>query len=666
MTALDDGPVRPVTPFAEVGEYRSAAGGEQVLVLPEHPRRLGPVSRLLLARLVVAVVVVQAVGAWLFFGTSSHPARAAGAGLVFPGAGFLYDAAPLLFLFTVVLLVVALVLWWGLSAHFAIPLVWLAAAGGAALVANGPRIWTDRGAHWAWAIWPAYGLALAAVATALWKMERRYRTKLANIGTLNDHLVSATLPSRTTAHRPPDLMDGELLRWCYSFAEQPADGIDGLDWGEQFHGGTQLRYQVNAFSWAMALYAANQLPNAPRRTEAALGAVIEKHTDPRVWRYWRTLNLLGNFDANPDPIRRDNIMFSAFLGDVINTFEAATGSTRFDEPGSLTFVWRDGRTFAYDHHSITEAVRANYDHSRLGFFPCEPGWSFTVCNVMGAQTLRGHDALHGSAHWAEVGPRWQETLDNEYFTPDGTYAHIRSNHIGVSWDTGEVPNGHYFANGTHRFADILPDHARRARALELRGAQPKMAALGSMVKDGRLDLELPAEPERHRTRSSSVPPWTKVIGGARMVGDDALAWAAMDASARQCATGERWPKRPVAAASNGLGGYMIVRWSAPLDLATLNIRGYVPPVGPLVDAADDVLITMARCEDGVALDLVVEPFEGPVTDAELRFSALLAGVFYRLRGEGVDRTLQADAAGCAAVRLEGLAGRTLLRLEVAG
>ena len=123
MIALDDGPVRPVTPFAEVGEYRSSAGGEQVLVLPEHPRRLGPVSRLLLARLVVAVVVVQAVGAWLFFGTSSHPARAAGAGLVFPGAGFLYDAAPLLFLFTIVLLVVALVLWWGLSAHFAIPLV---------------------------------------------------------------------------------------------------------------------------------------------------------------------------------------------------------------------------------------------------------------------------------------------------------------------------------------------------------------------------------------------------------------------------------------------------------------------------------------------------------------------------------------------------------------
>ncbi|MDY6868882.1 MAG: hypothetical protein SVT56_13455, partial [Chloroflexota bacterium] len=32
---------------------------------------------------------------------------------------------------------------------------------------------------------------------------------------------------------------------------------------------------------------------------------------------------LCNLDANPDPIARDNIMFSAFLGDVLNIYEAA-------------------------------------------------------------------------------------------------------------------------------------------------------------------------------------------------------------------------------------------------------------------------------------------------------------------------------------------------------
>ena len=154
------------------------------------------------------------------------------------------------------------------------------------------------------------------------------------------------------------------------------------------------------------------------------------------WLVERGDALLGNFDPNPDPIRRDNIMFSAFFGDVLNIYEAATGSTRFDQPGSLPFVWKDGRTFAYDHHSIIAAVEDNYQRSSLGFFPCEPGWSFTVCNVMGAQSLFGHDRLHGTHTWDGVKPTWVRTLENEYLTPDGSYAHIKSNLVGLAWDTG--------------------------------------------------------------------------------------------------------------------------------------------------------------------------------------------------------------------------------------
>ena len=50
---------------------------------------------------------------------------------------------------------------------------------------------------------------------------------------------------------------------------------------------------------------------------------------------------------------------------------------------------------------------------------------------MGAQALHGHDTIHGSDDWAAVGDRWRQTLDDEYLTPDGSYAHIRSNHIGA-------------------------------------------------------------------------------------------------------------------------------------------------------------------------------------------------------------------------------------------
>ena len=620
-------------------------------LLDPDPPRLGPVSRRLLTRLLVALALVQVAGAALTFGVATDAARAVGLSLTLPGGGFLYLARPVAFLVTAALAVVALVLWWGLSFHAAIPLVWLGSAAVGWALVDGPRLVIDRGTTWGWAVPVVYLLAVAVVAAAVWKFERRFRTKRAKVAELNEYLSTVELPERTPIVRDPNAMDAELLRWCYDLAHQPDDGLKGLDWGEQFHGGTQLRYQLNAYCWALSLYAANHLPNAPRQVTEALAKLVEKHTDLRVWRYWRTLNLLGNLDANPDPIVRDNIMFSAFLGDVLNMYEAATGDHRFDEAGSLTFVWSDGREFPYDHHSIIEAVHANYERSDLGFYPCEPGWSFTVCNVMGAQSMYGHDRLHGTELWDANRDSWQRTLEQEYLTPDGTYAHIRSNHVGLSWDTGEVPGGHYTANGTGRFADVLPAHGARARALDLRSAGPAMAGLSAMVSEGTLDLEMPEEPERHRTRSSALPGWNKVIGGTNLVGDGALAEAAMDGAARQCATGQRWPERPLAAGSSALGGHMIVRWSTPLGPADLNQRGYVPPVGPVLDdtAWDDVLVVLARSDDGESLDLHLEPRRGPVAALPLAFTNLEPGRAYRLECD--DSTASSVEGGSVTVDL---------------
>ncbi|MFV0524458.1 MAG: hypothetical protein ACK5RL_08175 [Acidimicrobiales bacterium] len=584
------------------------------MLLPEHTPRLGPKSRRLLARLVAGLMGVQLVAAVLIFVVGGAAATAAGASLVFPGAGFLYVAWPLAFVVTLGAVLVALVLWWGVSAHLAIPLVWLVSAVVPALLGpDGPRLWAERGATWGWAVPVAYLLLATTVAVGFSRAERSYRAKRAVVADLNAYLADTTVPEPVRIVRPPDPTDIELLRWVYDLANQPDDGLDGLDWGDQFHSGTQLRYQLNALCWGLSCYAANFVPNALPQAEDALARLVHKHTDLRVWRYWRTLNVLGNFDPDPDPIRRDNIMFSGFLGDVLNVYEAATGSTRFDQPGSLTFVWTDGRTFPYDHHRIAEAVERNFRRSRLGFFACEPGWSFTVCNVMGAQTLCGHDRLHGTDAWDGVRPRWRETLDQEYLTPDGSYAHIRSSLVGLSWDTGEVPGGHYLAAGSNRFADILPDHARRAVALERRRATPRLGALAARVTDGRLDLELPATLERNRARRSALAAWNGVIGGARMLGEVDLALAALDASARQCSTGTSWPDRPLDSGIPGLAGHLIVRWSMPLGTADLSIRGYVEAEGPRVVAWpwDEVMVTEARSADGVVLDLGVAPRRAP-------------------------------------------------------
>ncbi len=156
-----------------------------------------------------------------------------------------------------------------------------------------------------------------------------------------------------------------------------------------------------------------------------------------------------------------------------------------------------------------------------------------------------------------------------------------------------------------------------------------------------------------------------------MVGDQRLVEAAIDASARQCATGARWPERPVAVGAAGLGSHMLLRWSAPLDLAALNIRGHVAPVGPLV-AADpaQAFISLARCDDGVRLDLVVDPVgladgadtsTAPAT-ARLTFTRMPGGVAHRLHGDGVDVEVMPDGHGRAEVEVA-LATRARLVLE---
>jgi len=643
-------------------------------LLPEEPRRAGPVTRRLLLRTVAALAGIEALAAVLLL-AGGPTAEVVGSSLIVPGGGLLHTGRPVLFALTAALVVLGIVLWWAMSLIWGIPLVWLLS--GVAAVA------LDDGTRWSWAVAVDALLAAAIVGTAAWSWEKRYRTKKAKVAELNAYLREADVPEPSRPVRVPDDQDAELLRWCHELALQPLDEFRGFEWGEQLHGGTCVRYQLNYLGWALAAYAVNFVPNAPQPMEEVLRNLVLKQTDLRVWGYWRGLNLVGNLDGHPDPLRKDNIMFSGFTGDQINMYVAATGDRRFDEPGSLTFVWKDGREFAYDHRSWMEAVRRNFVDSRLGFFPCEPGWAFAACNTIGAQALLGYDSTHGTDLWAEVEPRWRQTLLDEYLLPDGNYANIRCTRTGLSWDTGETPGGEYLTTGTNQFTDVAPDLAARGRALAVRGLPEKLAPLSAMVDDdGELALELPLEWERNRARQTALNAWTKLIAGARMIGDERLATAAQRAADRQCATGERWPERPVAAGVQNLATHAIVRWSTPMTLGELNVRGYEPPVGPIVTSAPwpEVLVTLARSGDGRSLDLALARHELHAgTPVRLGLGQLQPGARYTLtpaadptplgtgRGYAAPVEVVAGPDGTATVDVDlAAAGQTRLRLEPAG
>ena len=75
---------------APLRERRLGANG--VLLLPERPPRLGPVSRKLVVRLVTVLALLVVIGTAMLVLSTSEPVRAAGLSLVFPGGGLLYIA----------------------------------------------------------------------------------------------------------------------------------------------------------------------------------------------------------------------------------------------------------------------------------------------------------------------------------------------------------------------------------------------------------------------------------------------------------------------------------------------------------------------------------------------------------------------------------------------
>jgi hypothetical protein len=279
---------------------------------------------------------------------------------------------------------------------------------------------------------------------------------------------------------------------------------------------------------------------------------------------------------------------------------------------------------------------------------------FTICNTQAAQGVVGYDAIHGTNYWGQVEERFRKGLTEEMMTADGAFRHIRTNVFGFSFNDGDG-SGEYFTSGSHGWEDVAPDLARRGKVFSLRGVDQKMAAFENKVVNGVLDMTLPETRERATYIHSALGGWTGIVGGARAVGNETVASAATAAMWKQCATGARFPDRPLKAGVQSIATAMWPQWARPLSLGALNLRGYVPPQGPILEHAPwpEVIVTRAVSPDGRRLELTIEPWRVRSTPSAhaLQLRALTPGLRYQLRGTGIDLTVQADAQGCATAKI---------------
>jgi hypothetical protein len=184
-----------------------------------------------------------------------------------------------------------------------------------------------------------------------------------------------------------------------------------------------------------------------------------------------------------------------------------------------------------------------------------------------------------------------------------------------------------------------------------------MAALRGMVVDGVLQLDVAPEPERNTLITTAVPQWTRIVGGARAVGMYDLAAAAMRRMEQDCGTGQRWPERPLHVGVQNMGIHLMVRWGSPLGTAKLALRGYQPPVGPILRDGpwDALLVTTAHSPDGRRLEVALRPRVAAPVAGPLTFDGLDQDRPYELTigDRAVPVTADGDGRATADVSVDG-------------
>ncbi len=526
-------------------------------------------------------------------------ARAFALGLVFPGAGFLHWAGDGQYLVAMVavasallLFALALLTWFATGSVLLPPLAWI----GAAIAA----------AHPAW-----FGLQTNSVAP-LWSMILPLGLPAA--GTM----VMATMQLRRRAGRaarepalqpavPMALRDEialddlKRLRVLFDRALQPVERFDGFEWRDQFQTAA-VRYQINFMSYALSAAQAHHLPAATAYLDEAQRRLIAKLGDKRVWGYWALENAWGNLRIGRDPVPRDNIMFSGFVG-----LQMALSGT-----GAALALRDRGETWRrYVLSEIADILVTQYQNTPSELLACEPNWVYPLCNLITACGLLAADSADGRQRWSGIAERFRAGLLREMTARSGDFVAFRSSLTGIAPPS---PGGAVmqalpclFLNAT--YPDLAEEHWERLRR--------SLAA-----RDWRRAF-WPVDIGNYGfSRASS---YAASAAAAVEMGDGETATALLARLEDEC------PGRTIEGVTHreraSLWAHaleLLARLGRKDGLRTMVARATTePPVGPnLVDAPYPNVLIARATSNGAVLDLVLHPgstaTSAPVTIAGLR------------------------------------------------
>ena len=678
---------------------RLADGNRKLLPWPTRDKPYGPATKRRLWRTRVIYLAIATIGLVLVFGVSSPRWHAFGIGLLFPGAGMFYPAGGagsvllnlIWFVVVIAAFALSLLVWFATANVFAPIGVWLAVAGLSAMRA------TEVGNDWFAAV-PLAGLLLFSIGHGVW-VRRSFARAEKDAEERNAAVADMVMPARPSFVPPqpfvgPELTKDELslLRFPLELGLQPVEEFWGFDRMDQFRDAA-TRYQANFNGYLLAVVHYSRMPAFHGYMAQAQRNLIDKVLLPPMWDYWRLENRWGNLRWSGDPVIRDNIMLSGWLGLHVGLYESVTGDTRYSEPGGLTFRWNENTSYVHDLGTMNRAVYDNFLRYDLGFFPCEPNWIYPVCNSSGMMSLIVHDRLHGTNYAGELSDTYRFAHEREFVAPDGTPVGLKSTRLGWNVTVPEAIKNMTAAgqaagsslasrdsSGTGQSTLFLPFHTAIFPDIAERDiVGGSYEATRRAILDGALDL---------REMSASEPPvggpaYLGLLGYATEYGDTEFADAIKDVF---------WsdPNSRLVT-ENGVSFLNWVRPEDPLQPSEPHRESVAPLMtqavllegffgrhgagydlinrgnpaawneGPLLAEVPypDVLVARA-VTDGQALDVVLQP-GGAGGRFTVSLSRLRPSRSYRVFG-AVERDVHAKADGTAELTLD-ISGRHELRVE---
>lgn len=613
---------------------------DRIPPIPGREKLHGRLTQRRLNRFYAAQAVLFLIGVAPALLGMSEQWKAFGFGLIFPGAGFLYAGGLVGIVgaaLSMVAFAVIMFIWWARGVILGPPAVLL----GTALLA---AAWIEGRQGIGWMEWAIPGAFLALHGWLARGRGRDFVTAQARGAELNA-IIARTQPVMRDGpvEAGPEMPPSQVaeFRRMMDLALQPVESWNGFSMNDTWQDGA-LRYQICTMSWNLALGQYTRLPAFHGYLNTAQENLIAKHIHRNTWNYWFWESLWGNFKVEKNPVTTDNIMLSGFLGVSLGLFETASGTSPFTAPGSLTFRWDEKTAFPYSHATLMDEVAKNFRRYDLGWFPCEPRWIYSMCNLVGRTALSLHDARHGTRYIAEVGERFDRTMEDEMMMADGRIKVCTSSPFGF-----QVPSLSGLFGETWGIRFMTPHAPAEAERLWEVMKQDFI----SVNPDGSLDFRLlPLGWDTRKpadfSRWPEINPLMVTLWAAQEMGDEPIIEATMAAIDARAGEG--------VAASQSWGGRNTIRDMVNRGLPEAWARGPI-----LADAPYPDVIVGRAVTDGQALELILHPGHEGGVKAEVGFDRLVPGRGYRVVQTG--ETLAAGLDGKARLTVA-LSGRTPLSL----